>query len=88
VEEFRLYQNNPNPFNPSTVINCLIPEQSFITLKVYDILGKEVVTLVSGEKQMGTYEVEFNANGLTSGVYFYQLRTRDFVETRKMLLMK
>jgi hypothetical protein len=91
--EFSLEQNYPNPFNPSTKIKYHIPDQVWndsrlVTLKVYDILGKEIATLVNEEKQPGTYEVEFDATGLTSGIYFYQLREHNFVETKKMLILK
>ena len=91
--QFRLYQNYPNPFNPTTTIRYRIPETGLITLKVYDILGREVATLVNEEKTAGTYEIEFDshsdkARNLTSGVYFYQLKVGLFVGTRKMLLIK
>ena len=95
VNEFVLEQNYPNPFNPSTKIRYTIPnvtlsdvEGSFVTLKVYDVLGNEVATLVNEEKTAGSYEVEFNASGLTSGIYFYKLRAGSFVETKKMMLVK
>jgi hypothetical protein len=101
VDDFKLYQNYPNPFNPTTNIKYQIPELSFVTLKIYDVLGNEIATLVSEEKQAGSYEIEFNSTGLLyqtlpSAVYFYQLRAGDpstgsgqsFVETKKMILMK
>lgn len=93
-DEFSLSQNYPNPFNPSTVISYQLPVSGMVTLKVYDILGNEIATLVNEEKQPGTYEVEFNSVGtsrdlyLPSGVYFYQLRAGNFVETKKMVMMK
>jgi hypothetical protein len=87
-EDYTLFQNYPNPFNPSTTIKYQISEQSFVTIKVYDVLGNEVATLVNEEKPAGVYEVEWNATGLPSGVYFYQLQTNDFLETKKMILMK
>ena len=65
-----------------------IPERDFVTLKVYDILGREVATLVNEEKQAGSYEVQFEGRGLTSGIYFYQLKTGTFVETKKMILLR
>jgi hypothetical protein len=87
-EEFALAQNYPNPFNPTTTIKYQIPELSFVTLKIYDVLGDEIATLISEEKSIGSYEVEFNAASLTSGVYFYQLKAGSFVETKKIVLMK
>jgi len=86
--QFELSQNYPNPFNPTTTINYQIPELSFVTLKVYDVLGSEVATLVNEERSAGSYEVELNTRGLTSGVYFYRLQAGSFVETKKMVLMK
>ncbi|MDP1994401.1 MAG: T9SS type A sorting domain-containing protein, partial [Ignavibacteria bacterium] len=87
-----LFQNYPNPFNPSTVINYQLAVNSFVTLKVYDMLGNEVATLVNEEKSAGTYEVEFHSavdnQQLASGIYFYQLRTDDFVATKKLVMMK
>jgi hypothetical protein len=86
--EFVLYQNYPNPFNPSTSIQYAISSMQFVTLKVYDLLGSEVVTLVNEEKPTGTYEIEFNAAKYPSGVYFYRLQAGSFVETKKMILLK
>ena len=93
-----LKQNYPNPFNPSTVINYQLPVGGDVMLKVYDILGNEVATLVDEFKPAGRYEVEFSAGGgsayggnvynLPSGVYFYQLKAGDYIETKKMILMK
>jgi len=83
-----LYQNYPNPFNPTTIISYQIPELSFITLKVYDVLSNEIATLVNEEKTISNYEVEFDASGLPSGIYFYRLQAGSFVETKKMVLMK
>jgi len=85
---FNLNQNFPNPFNPTTKIKYQIPEISFVTLKVYDVLGNEVAILVNDEKPIGGYEVEFDGTGLTSGIYFYKLQAGSFVETKKMVLMK
>ena len=92
-EKFSLEQNYPNPFNPATTIGFSIPTSGFVTLKVYDVLGNEVTTLVNEEKPAGSYEVEFESHSgeslkLTSGVYFYKLQTGNFVETKKMILMK
>ena len=86
--KYELTQNFPNPFNPITKINYEIPELSFVTLKVYDVLGNEVTILVSEEKPVGRYEAEFNAITLPSGIYFYQLQAGNFIETKKMILMK
>jgi hypothetical protein len=86
--EYVLKQNYPNPFNPTTTIIYQIKELSFVTLKVFDVLGKEITTLVNNEKPVGSYEVEFNATSLPSGIYFYRLQAGSFVETRKMILLK
>ena len=88
--EFKLEQNYPNPFNPTTKIQYFVPiESGPVTLKVYDLLGREITTLVDNEqKPAGIYEVNFNASGLSSGTYFYELRTRNFVERKKMSLVK
>jgi hypothetical protein len=90
--EYALYQNYPNPFNPSTVISYQIPVSSNVTLKIYDVLGNEVITLVDDFKPAGKYEVEFNpassSKNPASGIYFYQLKSGDFSETKQMLLMK
>jgi photosystem II stability/assembly factor-like uncharacterized protein len=92
VNDFILFQNYPNPFNPKTSIQYAISSMQFVTLKVYDVLGNEIAILVNEEKQPGTYEVEFiSASGiqdLVSGVYFYQLKAGNFVETKKMILLK
>lgn len=86
--QYELKQNFPNPFNPATTIKYQVPEQSFVMLKVYDILGKEVCSLVNEVKKTGEYEVQFDGSKLSSGVYFYQLRAGNFVETKKLLLLK
>jgi hypothetical protein len=86
--EFTLEQNYPNPFNPSTKINWQSAVSSWQTLKVYDLLGREVATLVDEYKPAGKFEIVFNADNLPSGVYFYQLRAGDFGETKQMLLLK
>jgi hypothetical protein len=97
LSDFNLSQNYPNPFNPSTKIKFTIPQSPLIggggrgglvTLKVYDVLGNELTTLVNQEKPAGEYEVEFNSINLPSGVYFYQLKAGSLVETKKMILMK
>jgi len=86
--EFFLEQNFPNPFNPTTKIKYQIPEVSFVTLKIYNVLGKEVATLINEEKPARSYEVEWDASGLPSGIYFYKLRSGNFVETKKMVLLR
>jgi len=88
ADQFELEQNYPNPFNPSTRINYSVPSASFINLKVFDILGNEVALLVNEEKPAGEYQLEFDASKLTGGVYFYQLNTNSFVDTKKMILLK
>jgi len=85
---FSLSQNYPNPFNPGTAISYQVPVNSFVTLTVHDVLGNEVAILVNDQKSAGTYEVEFNATDLGSGVYFYTLRAGNFVATRKMILLR
>ena len=85
---YSLNQNYPNPFNPSTTISYSIPAASFVTIKVYDALGNEVVRLVNEEKPEGSYEIMFDAANLPSGIYFYRLQAGLFVETKKMVLMK
>ena len=88
VKSYELAQNYPNPFNPTTTINYQIPKDGFVTLKIYDVLGKEVATLVNENKATGRYNVEFNAGNLASGVYLYQLKVNDFVATKKLVLLK
>ena len=88
LTEYALEQNYPNPFNPSTKINYSIPQSGLISLKVYDVLGNEIATLVNAEKPAGNYEVNFNASQLSSGIYFYKLQVGLFVETKKMILLK
>jgi hypothetical protein len=89
-KEFLLQQNYPNPFNPSTSIQYTISSTQFVTLKVYDLLGREVATLVNEEKTAGSYNAQFTINNvqLSSGIYFYKLQAGDFVETKKMILLK
>ena len=86
--EFLLDQNYPNPFNPNTTIRFSIPRSGLVTLKVFDIMGKEVAALVNEAKAPGNYEVEWNASNLPSGVYFYKLLSGNYSSTRKMTLMK
>jgi len=85
---FNLSQNYPNPFNPSTTIKYSIPKQSNVTLKVFDVLGSEVTTIVNTKQPQGNYEIEFDGTNLSSGIYFYRLSADKFVETKKMILIK
>ena len=85
---YELAQNYPNPFNPSTKIEYSIPKASFVTLKVYDVLGREVATLVNEEKAVGRYEVEFNGNSLSSGIYFYKIQAGEYASVKKMILIR
>ena len=88
LDGFILAQNYPNPFNPSTIISFSIPSSGFTSLKIYDVLGNEVATLVNEEKPAGNYEVRLNASSLTSGTYFYKLSAGSFTEVKKMILVK
>ena len=85
---FALHQNYPNPFNPTTSIEYTLDKRQFVSLKVYDILGREVATLINEEKPAGSYQVKFDAAGLSSGVYLYRIRAGKNSETRKMILMR
>jgi len=85
---YGLEQNYPNPFNPATVIYFSIPETNFTTLKVFDVLGNEIITLVNGLSEAGIHSVEFYSSSLPSGIYFYQLHSGNFIETKKMILMR
>ncbi len=86
--EYKLESNYPNPFNPTTTINYQIPKSGFVSLKVYDILGREVAMLVNGEKEVGKYTVQFDGSKLASGVYIYELRANEFVSVKKLMLLK
>ena len=87
-DSYLLKQNYPNPFNPSTIISWQLAESNFVTLMVYDVLGNEVVSLINEEKSAGNFEVEFNASALSSGIYYYKLVVGDFVDMKKMILLK
>jgi hypothetical protein len=87
-ETYQLEQNYPNPFNPATVINFTIPKSGNVTLKVYDTVGKEVVTLVDGYKEASKYQISFDASKLASGIYFYTINSGNFTQTKKMMLIK
>ena len=86
--DYALYQNYPNPFNPTTTIVYGLRERTNVELKLFDVLGSEIETIVNSEQDAGYYEVEFNASRLASGIYFYRLQAGSFVETKKMVLMK
>lgn len=88
IGSFKLYQNYPNPFNPVTNIQFTLGKRQFVTLKIYDVLGNEIRTLTDGEKIEGSYEVEFFADGLASGIYYYQLKAGEYTQTRKMILLR
>jgi hypothetical protein len=85
---FALLQNYPNPFNPSTNISFNLPSKSFVTLKLFDIIGREVATIVSEEMSAGSYSRQWNAVSMSSGIYFYRLQAGSFIETNKLLLLK
>ncbi|MFZ4590291.1 MAG: T9SS type A sorting domain-containing protein [Ignavibacteria bacterium] len=87
-KEFNLSQNYPNPFNPVTMIKFALPKASYVTLRVYDMLGREVANLVNGQKSAGQYIVDFDASSLTSGIYFYRLETNGFVDVKRMVVLK
>jgi len=87
-DKFTLNQNYPNPFNPSTSIEFQLPKEAFVTLKVYNILGVEIATLVNEQKPAGVHKINFNASGLPSGMYIYKISAGNFEHTRKMMLLK
>jgi hypothetical protein len=87
-KSYAVYQNYPNPFNPTTSISFDIPSRSVVSLKVFDLLGREVSTIVSGELQAGRYTRQWNATDISSGVYFYRLQAGTYSETKKLLLLK
>ena len=88
ANEFSLSQNYPNPFNPNTKINFSIPKSDHVSLRVYDMLGREVSVLVNGQLTAGEYQADFNAKGLSSGMYYYSLRAGEYVDVKKMVLVK
>jgi len=85
---FSLYQNYPNPFNPSTTIKFTIPYDSYISLSIYDVQGEKIKDLINEKLKQGIYKIKFDASNISSGVYFYQLRTKDFIKTKKLLFIK
>ena len=88
TNSFELKQNYPNPFNPNTIIEFRIPKKSIVLIEIFDILGRKITTLLNEEKAAGNYSISFNAYNLNSGVYFYSLRTQEFQQTRKMILVR
>ncbi len=88
VVDYNLYQNYPNPFNPTTTIRYSIPQEGRVTLKIFDILGQEVTTLKNEFQKANSYEIQFNSAGLASGVYIYRLQVNDYVQSKKMMLLK
>jgi len=86
--KFSLYANYPNPFNPTTTIKYVIPQQSFVNIAIYNLLGEKLVTLVNEEKSPGNYEVIFDGSSLASGVYFYRMQADNFFEVKKLILLK
>lgn len=88
ISTYKLYNNYPNPFNPATTIEYKIPEPGLVTIKVYDILGREVQTLVDQQLQPGLYSVQFDGSNLASGIYFYRIKAGKFVQTKKLILLK
>ncbi len=88
VSSFYLSQNFPNPFNPNTTIKYSIPKSCFVTLKIYDLLGKEIMTLVNEEKSVGNYEINFDGKNLSSGVYFYRIQAGSFSDAKKFILLR
>jgi Secretion system C-terminal sorting domain len=87
-KEFKLYNNYPNPFNPSTKIKFALPKNSYTKLIVYDILGRELLTIVNEQLSAGTYSVDWNTSDYPSGIYYYKLTSGEFTETRKAVLIK
>ncbi len=86
--KFELYQNYPNPFNPETIIRFDLPENQFVILKIFDVHGREIETLINQNLNSGTYIIKFDASDLSSGIYFYKLITPKFTKTQKMILLK
>ena len=85
---FELYQNYPNPFNPETSIKYQIPVSSYVELKVFDMIGREIVTLVDEEQNAGNYEIKFSAKNLETGIYLYRIKANNLVCIKKMILLK
>ncbi|MCW9066479.1 MAG: T9SS type A sorting domain-containing protein, partial [Ignavibacteriaceae bacterium] len=88
IESFYLSQNFPNPFNSITTIKYDVPEKNRVMLKIYNVLGKELVTLIDEEKAAGNYEIKFESKGFSSGIYFYKMQAGNFEESKKMILLR
>ncbi len=88
ITEYALAQNYPNPFNPTTTITYQLPQDGFVTLKIYDVLGNEIATLVNEYKKTGSYDINYDASSLSSGVYLYSIKINDYSATKKLVLMK
>ena len=86
--DFILGQNYPNPFNPETTINFSLPKDEFVTLKIYNSLGEEIAVIINSFKNAGSYEIKFDGNELSNGVYFYELKAGSFSSIKKMILLK
>lgn len=87
-DRFQLFDNYPNPFNPSTTFSFNLPSRTFVTLKIFDVIGREVAMVVSDELPAGNHAWQWNAQGLTSGVYFYRIQAGDFVDAKKLMILK
>jgi len=88
IDNYVLYHNYPNPFNPTTTIRYELPQDGIVTIKLYDILGQEVATILNEYKKVDRYEVIFNAVGLASGVYIYRMKVNDFITSKKMIILR
>jgi len=88
VNSYKMFNNYPNPFNPTTNIQYQVPEFSHVSLKIYDLLGREVADLVNEQQVAGSYNVQFDGLDLASGIYFYQIKAGSFIDTKKMMLLK
>ncbi|MBS1492213.1 MAG: T9SS type A sorting domain-containing protein, partial [Bacteroidetes bacterium] len=87
-DKYELAQNYPNPFNPTTKINFSLPKQGFVSLKIFDVTGREVAKLVNEVRPSGVFSVDFNGADFASGVYFYRIEAQDFIDTKRMVLVK
>jgi hypothetical protein len=88
LKEFKLYQNYPNPFNPLTTIKLTLPKSEFVTLKVYDILGEEVTTLITKKLRAGNHTYQFDGSNIASGVYLYKIAAGEYTDVKKMILLR